>query len=249
MPAFRAMPSRGVRRRVKPRDVVFGRVQSDLLSMAESLAGVGYWRYSYADQALFWSDAVYEIYGLRRSEFTPTGAKAIDCYHPDDREAARKAFNDSIANGTSLFFERRLVRADGEVRWVISRAECQKNEAGEAIALIGVFQDVTERRRAEAAQRESTARLARIIEMLPAGAVHVQDGILSMNAAMEKVTGYARHEITSLELWFELLYGDATGKLLERYRRQRANGFPSSVIGQIRRKDGESRQIEFRACN
>lgn len=92
-------------------------------------------------------------------------------------------------------------------------------------------------------------RLARIIELLPAGAVHVRAGVLSMNAAMEAVTGYARAELPSLEAWFEKLYGDTSGKLLARYLDQRAQGFPATVEGSIRRKDGEVRRIEFRACN
>nr|WP_295107854.1 ATP-binding protein [uncultured Caulobacter sp.] len=92
-------------------------------------------------------------------------------------------------------------------------------------------------------------RLARIIELLPAGAVHVRAGVLSMNAAMESVTGYARAELPTLEAWFEKLYSDSSGKLLARYLDQRAQGFPATVEGSIRRKDGEVRRIEFRACN
>ena len=223
--------------------------QSDLLAMAENLAGVGYWRYQFADASLVWSDAVYQIYGLSRDEYSPSANEILKFYHPDDEGVARATFARAIAEGTKVDFELRLIRADGEQRTVIARAECERDEAGRPIALLGVFQDVTERRRAEAAQQESTARLARIIELLPAGAVYVQDGVLSMNAEMEKVTGYSRHELSSLEAWFERLYGDPTGKLLARYKDQRANGFPPSVIGHIRRKDGEARQIEFRACN
>jgi PAS domain S-box-containing protein len=230
---------------------MFDEARSNLLSMAESLAGVGYWRYTFPpDRTLIWSDRVYEIYGLSRAETGPSSAElAMGGFHPEDRPIAQQAFDEAVENQEGMEFELRLVRADGEVRHVISRAACEKDAEGRGIALLGVFQDVTERRRAEAAQRESNARLARIIELLPVGAVHVQDGVLSMNAEMEKVTGYRRDEIPSLELWFERLYGDASGKLLARYKDQRANGFPAAVIGQIRRKDGEPRQIEFRACN
>ena len=229
---------------------IFGGAPSNLLALAENLAGVGYWRYNFADHALAWSDRVYQIYGLSRATFGELDAvRAMSFFHPEDRPVADQAFAQAIANREGLEFELRLVRADGEVRMVIARAVCERDQAGEGVALLGVFQDVTERRRAEAAQRESNERLARIIELLPVGAVHVQDGVLSMNAEMEKVTGYHRSELPSLDLWFERLYGDASGKLLARYRDQRANGFPAAVVGQITRKDGEQRHIEFRACN
>jgi PAS domain S-box-containing protein len=226
-----------------------GPTESNLLSMAENLAGVGYWRYSLVNQEVIWSDAVYQIYGLSRDAFEPRNDNTLQFLHPDDRPEAERAFAEAIANRQGLEFELRLVRADGEIRKVVSRAQCEFDEDGRPVALLGVFQDVTERRRAQAAQRESMERLTRIIELLPVGAVHVQDGVLSMNAEMEKVTGYSRAEIPNLETWFERLYGDASGKLLNRYREQRANGFPAVVNGLIRRKDGEERMIEFRACN
>jgi PAS domain S-box-containing protein len=111
-----------------------------------------------------------------------------------------------------------------------------------------VVRDVTEQKRSEAAQQESVDRLARIIERLPAGAVHVQHGVLSVNAEVERITGYNRTELTTLEQWFLLLTGDSTGKMLERYYQRRANGFAEIVTATIRRRDGEMRQIEYRAC-
>ena len=239
------------RPRQEPAAVLAGPIvdaKSNLLSLAESLAGLGYWRYDFAGGSVTWSEAVYRIYGLDRATYDPNSGQSLSFFHPDDQPAAKAAFERAVAERSGFEFELRVIRADGEVRIVISRAECERDEAGEGIALVGVFQDVTERRRAEAAQRESAERLGRIIERLPAGAVHVQDGVLSMNAEMEKVTGYRRDEIPSLEAWFALLYGDTSGKMLARYKDQRANGFPASVHREIRRKNGEPRMIEFRAC-
>jgi PAS domain S-box-containing protein len=223
--------------------------QTSLLSMAENLTGVGYWRVNFADGSAIWSDAVYRICGLSRETFDPGSPEAMDIYHPDDRALAIAHLERAITDRTGFEYELRMVRTDGAVRTVIARAVCERSANGEPVALVGVFQDVTEQRRAEAAERESADRLARIIERLPAGAVHVRSGVLSMNAAMEAVTGYSREEIPTLEAWFERLYGDTSGKLIARYQEQRANGFPASVTGDIRRKDGETRRIEFRACD
>ncbi|TXI90076.1 MAG: hybrid sensor histidine kinase/response regulator, partial [Cupriavidus sp.] len=89
---------------------------------------------------------------------------------------------------------------------------------------------------------------ARFLEQLPVGAVHVQDGCLWMNASAERVTGYRRSEITTIEDWFRVLYDDATGAMLARYEAQRQAGFPKMQHGKIRRGDGERRILEFRAC-
>jgi PAS domain S-box-containing protein len=223
--------------------------QTNLLSMAESLTGVGYWRINFADASVIWSNAVYQICGLDRECFDPNGPSVMDIYHPEDRPVALAHIERAMAEQTGFEYEARVIRTDGAVRAVNCRAVCEFTDQGDPAALVGVFHDITEQRRAEAEKRQSAERLARIIELLPAGAVHVQSGVLSMNAAMEKVTGYSRLEIPTLDAWFALLYGDTSGKLLARYQDQRANGFPATVTGFIRRKDGEQRRIEFRACN
>jgi PAS domain S-box-containing protein len=95
----------------------------------------------------------------------------------------------------------------------------------------------------------SAERFARIIERLPAGAVHVQAGVLSVNAEVERITGYSRQELNSLEAWFTLLNGDKAPKLIERYHQRRQEGFPETVTAAIRRRDGEERVIEYLACD
>jgi PAS domain S-box-containing protein len=95
--------------------------------------------------------------------------------------------------------------------------------------------------------RSSEQLLAQIIERLPAGAVHVRGGVLSLNAEIERITGYSRDELPTLETWFRTLYGDPSVKL-RRYEEARAAGFRSVVRNIIRRKDGAERVVEFRAC-
>ena len=95
----------------------------------------------------------------------------------------------------------------------------------------------------------SAERFARILERLPAGAVHVQAGVLTINAEVERITGYSRRELNSLEAWFTLLHGDKAPRLIERYHQRRSEGFPETVTGPIRRRDGEERFIEYRACD
>jgi PAS domain-containing protein len=52
--------------------------------------------------------------------------------------------NEAIATKTSISFQARMIRPDGEVRLVQSKAGCELDEHGEVIALIGLFQDVTD---------------------------------------------------------------------------------------------------------
>jgi len=219
-----------------------------LLQMSERLAGVGYWRVCLSDRTIEWSDEVYRMHGVERQSFEPTIANALSFYEPAIRDRINTAFDTALQENGELTWEGAVPQPNGEIRHIAAKGCCEVDETGKAIGLFGVVQDVTEQKRSDATQQDSVDRLARIIERLPAGAVHVQHGVLSINAEVERITGYSRTELTTLEQWFLLLTGDTTGKMLERYYQRRANGFAEIVTATIRRRDGEMRQIEYRAC-
>jgi PAS domain S-box-containing protein len=220
-----------------------------LLEMAEQIAGLGYWRFGLNDNAIEWSDEVYRIHGVDPETFHLTSATALDFYPARERRRIEQAVREATLTREGFDLEVTLTRPCGETRWVTIRGACELNVAGPPTALYGVFQDVTESRRAEAEQKKSAERFARIIERLPAGAVHVQAGVLSVNAEVERITGYSRQELNSLEAWFTLLNGDKAPKLIERYHQRRREGFAETVTAAIRRRDGEERVIEYRACD
>lgn len=114
-----------------------------LLAMAESAAGIGHWRLNLADWRLFWSPEVFRIHGLEGAR-EPGIATAIRHYHPDDREKVRDWISTAITNGGSFEFDARVVRPDGQVRWVRSRGQAESAPGAGIVGLFGVFQDVTE---------------------------------------------------------------------------------------------------------
>jgi PAS domain S-box-containing protein len=226
-----------------------GGASERLLALAERAAGLGYWRISLADGKRIWSDEVYRIHDISPADFDPSTQSVADLYHPDDLAVLHEALARTRATGEPFEFEMRLTTGAGEQRQVIARGVGESLEAGAPREILGVLQDVTEQRHLEAVQRAGAERLAQIIERLPAGAVHVRGGVLSLNAEIERITGYSREELPTLDAWFRVLYGDAAGgKMRKRYDEARAAGFRSVVRNVIRRKDGAERVVEFRAC-
>jgi len=219
-----------------------------LLEMIESIAGLGYWRYDLIDGSIDWSDEVYGIHGVDRAAFAATPETVWNFFDSTDRLRIEQALRDAALTRGGFDLDVSLRRPTGEVRSLAVRGACEINGAGAPRAVFGVFQDVTDIRRAAAEQKKSAERFARIIERLPAGAVHVQDGVLSVNAEVERITGYSRGELNSLEAWFTLLNGERAPKLIERYHQRRREGFAETVTAPIRRRDGEERVIEYRAC-
>ncbi len=88
-------------------------------------------------------------------------------YHPEDRDRvlAQRA---SILEGGPDFYEveKRIVRPDGEIRWVYGRGSVSRDSDGKAVSVSAVYLDETERKQIELALRESEARLRELNEML-----------------------------------------------------------------------------------
>ena len=118
--------------------------QLNLLGMAESMSGVGHWRYTLANQRIEWSDEVFRIHGIDRGEFDPNLGGAIAFYHQDDQPKVSQAVSDAVAKQQDFSFQLRLRRADGELRHVKSKGTCEVDANGQTLAVVGVFQDVTD---------------------------------------------------------------------------------------------------------
>ncbi|MGH8751610.1 MAG: EAL domain-containing protein [Burkholderiales bacterium] len=106
---------------------------------------------------------------------------------------------------------------------------------------------VNEARRlhAEESILQTEARLEQMVEHLPTGAAYLEGEQLSVNRAMEQITGYARHEIGNLDLWFEKIHGKNASQARAAYEKHRQSGFEIPLRDLIQRKDGAQRLIEF----
>ena len=118
--------------------------QARLLKLAETMSGVAHWRYDVVSRELFWSDLVYDIHGVDRRTYVPSLENGLGVYHPEDRDRVGAQLLQAVATKETFSFQARIVRADGAIRIVQCKAGCELDEHGEVVALIGLFQDVTD---------------------------------------------------------------------------------------------------------
>lgn len=121
------------------------------MRMAQRVAHVGSWELHLEDQRRIWSDEMHEILGVS-PEAREEGLDAVlRVVHPDDRGLLVEARERALQGQTPLEFEHRIVRPDGEVRFVKERAELVRDEtSGEPVLLYGTLQDITEQKDARA---------------------------------------------------------------------------------------------------
>jgi PAS domain S-box-containing protein len=112
----------------------------------EALARVGGWLWDVRTGAFQWSDEQHRIHGVDPLDFDGTLEAHLACVHDDDRGRVRSAMEHSVASGATFDAEYRIVRQDGEVRWVYARAAPTIGSAGTVVGLRGIGQDITDHR-------------------------------------------------------------------------------------------------------
>ncbi len=117
----------------------------------------------------------------------------------------------------------------------------------DGVLAMGLITDITERKRGEEVLRQSEQRLRLMVENLPAGAVYVEGNAIYFNRATERITGYLRSEISTVEEWFHKLYGKEHEAIRQVYEQDRAGGFSTPRTVAITRKDAQTRYVEFAA--
>lgn len=130
---------------------------NELLERTGELACVGGWEVYLDPMEIHWSDQVCKIHG-ESPGFRPELETAINYYVEEYREMVSACVSRCIETGESFEFEAEIVREDGRRVWVHSVGEAKLRD-GAVVGLLGTFQDIDEKRRAEIALRTSEERL------------------------------------------------------------------------------------------
>ena len=122
---------------------------SQRLQLALDAGGMGMWAWDLQTNRTVWNPKEYELMGL------PAGDGAVDAeeffryVHPEDAPDLRGAVGDVIARGSLFKREFRIVRTDGQIRWLASVGRVMRAESGQPISIIGINYDFTERKEKE----------------------------------------------------------------------------------------------------
>lgn len=136
--------------------------KQELLLEAQHIAHVGNWWHDPITGEIFWSDEIFRMFG--REPQKPTVETFLSWVHPDDRQLLQKAMQEPEPEKDEYELEYRIVRPDGEIRWVYNRWVAIRDSQGSEIKRIGTHQDITERKQAEEELRQLNRELRAISE-------------------------------------------------------------------------------------
>ncbi len=161
---------------------------SDRLKLALQAGEIGVWEWDLNNE-IYWDERIYEIYGLQHLGRPATYQDWTKRLDPEDLKRVEAAQQAAIHDGQDFKVEFQIKRTDGEVRWAKAEAIVQRNHKGEAIRMIGINFDITERKRAEAKILQTTAQLQASNRELEAFAYSVSH---DLRAPLRAIDGFSK---------------------------------------------------------
>jgi PAS domain S-box-containing protein len=188
------------------------------LRLAATAARLGPWSLDTVTDVVTFSERGAEIFGIPAGPYM-TWTRMREMLHEEDRERARKAVETALKERGEYSIEYRVIRPDGSLVWVSSTGRGQYAADGALLGMVGVVQDITERKKAERATRQ----LAVIVESSVDAIIskNLQGIVLTWNTGAELLFGYTASEMIGSSITRLLPHEqqDEEPLILERIRR------------------------------
>lgn len=158
---------------------------------AQQLAGMGDYDWHIATDTNRWSDQLYRIYGYEPQSFNASYERFLANIHPDDRERIQGIHQAAYATGEPYRMIERIVRPDGEVRFLSSNGEVIMNADRAPVRMRGTCIDVTELILAEQERERVSERFQGLVTASPEAilVVDAQRRIVQANPHAEALLG------------------------------------------------------------
>jgi PAS domain S-box-containing protein len=191
------------------------------------------------------SEEDFRIWGLDPHQGLPTREAVFQRIHPEDRKQVEASLERSLRGGVDSSDEYRIVLPEGPFKQIHTIRHPVLNSAGDVVKLFGTSVDITERKQAEEALRESESRFRTFVDHA-ADALFIYDFesgiIVDVNRQACESLGYSRQEMIGMSpLAFHL---DSDGANMESVMQRASTGETVTDRHSHRRKDGTLFPVE-----
>ncbi len=181
------------------------KLTEERLRLALETIKIGTFEDNFATGEMFWNSVEYELLGLRPDDAPPTAETFFRFVHPEDAEALSTKWEQAKHTG-EYDSEFRIIRADGQERWLVGKGRFVVDESGNGKAhgvgsvgtrFLGVNFDITERKHAELALIKSEKQFRAFFENAGAGLAQINSvgQFVRVNDCFCEITGYSREQL------------------------------------------------------
>ncbi len=176
---------------------------SERWQLALKSGNIGIWEWDIVNNILTWDEQMYELYGVKPSDFEGVYQAWQQGLHPEDREQSEWICQQALQGKREYNTEFRVVHSDGSIHYLKADAIVQRNKADEPIGVVGINYDITDRKQAEIKLKEQKALLQTILDNIPVmiAVMDSQKNFIWVNPEWEKVSGYKFEEIDQFDIW------------------------------------------------
>jgi PAS domain S-box-containing protein len=121
----------------------------DRLNEAQRLTRLGNWELNLQNNLLYWSDEIFRIFEIDKTQFAATYEAFLGAIHPEDRDAVNAAYTRSLETREPYAITHRLLFPDGRIKYVREQCQNEFSPQGQPLRSIGTVQDITESKRTE----------------------------------------------------------------------------------------------------
>lgn len=151
---------------------------AERLNLALTAAKMGGWRWEAATDVVTFSQQAYEIFGIQPGT-SLTWTQLRQRLEAQDQEKARIAVEQAISEHTDYDIEYRVMMADGSSRWIAAKGRAQYDVVGHVLSMMGVVQNITDRKQAEQ-EREQLLHREKIAREQAETANRIKDEFLAV---------------------------------------------------------------------
>jgi len=222
------------------------------LEEAQRVAHIGHYEFHPVENQVTWSAELCRIWGIPPVKGPIDLGVVFEMVHPEDRELAARAVDEIIRSGSHLKYEHRIVRPDGEVRFLQVLGTVKRDASRRAYELFGTCQDITDRKLAEQTLRRNQFYLSEGERLAHMGSWASKDlGIrwtddldIYWSDEVYKIFGFdPKNGTPQLPRFLAAIHPQDRASLTEAMKKMHEQHCGCDVTNRIVRPDGEIRYV------
>ncbi|NMF63416.1 PAS domain-containing protein [Brasilonema octagenarum] len=171
-------------------------VSEERLRLALDAARMGIWDWNILTNQIVWSASLERLFGMEAGEFDGRYETFLNLLHPEDRAQVQKAIARAVEHREPYDIEFRFFCPSGRIRWAVSQGQVFYDQTGRPVRMTGIDLDITARKQAQEALRESEERFRLLSAFAPIG-IFQTDGAghcLYTNPQWQAIAGLSLQE-------------------------------------------------------